>query len=180
MPAADSYTLSRPRRKSSAKAVGQVMTAMKNIKTAVGPTMTEIVKFISGALYDPVTKRGGSSEEGSRVWHFEASPRTLSDIVAGRDSRPVEKNSRRRQGTEAALETVDLNDATEPLYQSRRRVAKKARLFEPLIWSPFKLLKVIDALVMRLQKFLSNYIMVLVTQGRYSIGFINIDARTRT
>ncbi|KAL7305694.1 uncharacterized protein LOC106651492 [Trichogramma pretiosum] len=57
MPAADSYTLSRPRRKSSAKAVGQVMTAMKNIKTAVGPTMTEIVKFISGALYDPVTKR---------------------------------------------------------------------------------------------------------------------------
>ncbi|CAB0040738.1 unnamed protein product [Trichogramma brassicae] len=124
---------------------------------------------------------GGSSEEGSRVWHFEASPRTLSDIDAGRDSRPVEKNSRRRQGTEEALETVDLDDATEPLYQSRRRVVKKARLFELLIWSPFKLLKNRCApIVMRLQKFLSSYIMVLEKQGRYSIGFINIDVRTRT
>lgn len=46
-----------PRLKIAAKAVGQVMAALKNSKKAAGPTMTEIVKFISGALFKPATKR---------------------------------------------------------------------------------------------------------------------------
>ncbi|XP_001607317.1 uncharacterized protein LOC100121809 [Nasonia vitripennis] len=63
MPAAVEGTTNRtssgdsPRLKIAAKAVGQVMVALKNSNNAAGPTMTEIVKFISGALFKPATKR---------------------------------------------------------------------------------------------------------------------------
>ncbi|KAJ8672554.1 hypothetical protein QAD02_003813 [Eretmocerus hayati] len=47
----------KPRSKNSAKAVSQVMSALKNSDQAAGPTMTQIVKFISTSLFKPATKR---------------------------------------------------------------------------------------------------------------------------
>ena len=46
-----------PRTKPAAKAVSQVMAALKCSRSTAGPTMTDIVKFISGALHKPATKR---------------------------------------------------------------------------------------------------------------------------
>lgn len=59
MPAAteNSSKASSQKHKKTAQAVGQVMAALKNSKNEMGPTMTQIVKFISSSLLKPVTKR---------------------------------------------------------------------------------------------------------------------------
>ena len=42
--------------KSNAKAVAQVVTALKKLDKGAGPTLTDICSFISKAINNPVTK----------------------------------------------------------------------------------------------------------------------------
>lgn len=44
-------------RKSNNRAVSQVIAALKNSNCSEGPTMTDIIKFISSSVAHPVTKR---------------------------------------------------------------------------------------------------------------------------
>ncbi|XP_058799247.1 uncharacterized protein LOC131668817 [Phymastichus coffea] len=57
MPAAEGPSTRSTRVKPSARAVSQIMAALKKSENADGPTMTQIVKFVSSALAKPATKR---------------------------------------------------------------------------------------------------------------------------